>query len=228
MTPDTDHRGASPKWRLVGFLCKGIIDFIFATSRIEIDGADNAEVRSLLDSKRFIGAFWHSRILGIAYRYTGWNALTLVSRSHDGEIIAQTLMRQGHEPVRGSTSRGGLRALSQLIKRMKGSSRTAVIIPDGPRGPRFQVQPGVVLLAAKTGYPILPATYSARRVKIFSSWDRFMLPMPFNRCRMVFGTPIHVPVHAGPSTLERRRAELETELNRITRETDGRFGHRIQ
>lgn len=228
MTPGFDQREASLKWRLVGLFCKGIIDVIFATSRMDVEGGEEADVRSLLDSKRFIGAIWHSRILGILYRYKGWNVLALVSRSEDGEVIAQTLLRQGHEPVRGSTSRGGLRALSRLIKILKKSPRTAVIIPDGPRGPRFKVQPGVVLLAAKTGYPILPATYSARRVKIFSSWDRFMLPLPFNRCRIVFGSPIHVPANADPATLERRRAELETELNRITRETDGRFGHRIQ
>jgi hypothetical protein len=226
MEPDFHHRNSSLKWRLVGLFCKGIIDIIFATSRMEVEGEETA--RPLLSSRRFIAALWHSRILGISYRYQGWNSLALVSRSEDGEIIAQTVRRQGHEPVRGSTSRGGLRALSLLIKRMKQSPRPVVIIPDGPRGPRFRVQPGIILLGAKTGYPILPVTYSARRIKVFGSWDRFILPMPFNRCRIVFGTPVSVPANAGPATLEHCRIRLETELNRITRTTDGHFGHHIR
>jgi hypothetical protein len=225
MTEDVTHREEALKWRLVGLICKGVIDIIFATSRIEVEGEDR--VRPLLSSRRFIAAFWHSRILGIGYRYQGWKILALVSRSEDGEIIAQTLRRQGYEPVRGSTSRGGLRALSLLIKRMKRSSRPVVIIPDGPRGPRFRAQPGIILLSSKTGYPILPVTYSARRIKIFGSWDRFILPAPFNRCRIAFGTPISVPANAGPGTLEHCRRLLETELNRITRKTDGHFGHHI-
>lgn len=227
MGPDADpHRDRSLKWRLVGLLSKGVIDIIFATSRIEVEGEET--VRPLLSSRRFIAACWHSRILGISYRYRGWNGLALVSRSEDGEIIAQTLRRQGHEPVRGSTSRGGLRALSRLIKLLKRSQRPTMIIPDGPRGPRFRVQPGIILLGAKTGYPILPLTYSARHIKVFGSWDRFILPAPFNRCRIVYGKPIHVPANAGPATLETCRRLLETELNRITRNVDGHFGHHIR
>lgn len=227
MTPaDITHRDASFKWRIVGILCKGIIDLIFATSRMDVEGEETA--RPLLSSRRFIAAFWHSRILGLSYRYQGWNAIALVSRSKDGEIIAQTIRRQGNETIRGSSSRGGLRALSRLIKLLRRSPRPAIIIPDGPRGPRFKVHPGVVLLASKTGYPILPLTYSARRVKIFSSWDRFILPLPFNQCRIVFGSPVHVPFNAGPNTLERRRTQLEAELDRITRKADGVFGHVVR
>ncbi len=225
MTDEITHRDASFKWQLAGLLGKCVIDLIFAASRMEVEGED--DIRPLLSSRRFIAAIWHSRILGISYRYQGWNGLALVSRSEDGEIIAQTLRRQGHKAVRGSTSRGGLRALSRLIKLLRQSSRPTIVIPDGPRGPRFRVQPGIILLAAKTGYPILPLTYSARRIKVFASWDRFILPTPFNRWRITYGTPLHVPANADPDTLERCRIRLETELNHITRKTDGRFGHVI-
>lgn len=206
-------------------LGKGIVDVIFASSRIETKG--EAPVQSILSSRRFIAAVWHSRILGISYHFKGWRGLALVSPSRDGEIIAQILQRQGHQAVRGSSSKGGLRALSRLIKLLKQSPHPTLIVPDGPQGPRFKVQQGIVLLAAKTGYPILPMTYCARRIKVFSSWDRFILPAPFNISRITFGTPIHVPFGASPDTLDIFRICLETELNRITRQTDGHFGHDI-
>ena len=114
----------------------------------------------------------------ISYIFSGWDGAILVSRSNDGEIIARILQRQGHETIRGSTAKGGLRALATLIKRLKARPRPGVIIPDGPQGPRFKVQPGVIILAKKTGYPIIPVTYSARWMKVFKSWDRFILPCP--------------------------------------------------
>ena len=166
------------KWRLVGLLGKLIVDLIFATSRIDITGCENA--MALIRSGSIIGAIWHSRILMFSYLFKGWGVAILVSASDDGEIIARILQRQGYDPVRGSTTRGGLRAMATLIKRVR-NGRHACIIPDGPQGPRLQVQPGIITLAKKTGAPIIPMTYSAHHAKIFSSWDRFMLPRPFTR-----------------------------------------------
>jgi lysophospholipid acyltransferase (LPLAT)-like uncharacterized protein len=84
------------------------------------------------------------------------------------------------------------------------------------------------MLAQKTGHSILPATYSARKMKVFSSWDRFILPHPFSRCRMIFGKPITVPEKADHISRENCRTALESELNRITNAADGYFGHRIK
>ena len=214
------------KWKLIGSLSKVIIDLLFSTVRVEFVGFE--PVRSLLASRRFIAAFWHSRILLISYLYKGWNAAILVSQSKDGEFIARLVQKQGHEPVRGSSSRGGLRALSSLIRSLKAEDRPAVIIPDGPQGPRFKVQPGVIMLAKKTGYPILPVSYSAEKVKIFSSWDRFMLPYPFTRCQMICGEPVYVPQKADRQLESKCRELLEKELCRITIEADRTFGHCIQ
>lgn len=102
-----------------------------------------------------------------------------------------------------------------------------MVVPDGPRGPRFRVQPGVVILAKKTGYPILPVTYSARRMKVFSSWDRFILPLPFTACRLVYGDPLRVPADADGDVLQERLMRLEQELRRITVTADRRYGHVI-
>ncbi len=211
------------KWRSAGSLGRLLIDLIFSTSEIESIGKDQALSR-LIDSGGYIAAIWHSRILVFSYLYRHTHAAVLVSRSEDGEIIARVLKSQGFDPVRGSTNRGGLRALAVLIKRVR-RGQTAVITPDGPRGPRYRVQPGVITLAKKTGVPILPMTYSAEQRHVFASWDRFLLPRPFTRCRVVYGKPVYVPENPDPETEEDSRIQLESELRRITEEADRQFGH---
>ena len=207
----------------MGSVGRFFIDLIFSTSEIESIGKDQA-VSRLMDSGGYIAAIWHSRILIFGYIYRHTPAAVLVSRSEDGEIIARVLKSQGFDPVRGSTNRGGLRALAVLIKRVR-RGQTAVITPDGPRGPRYRVQPGVITLAKKTGVPILPMTYSAAHRHVFASWDRFLLPRPFTRCRVVYGKPVYVPEKAGPKAEEKGRIQLESELRRITEEADRQFGH---
>jgi lysophospholipid acyltransferase (LPLAT)-like uncharacterized protein len=213
------------KWNLVGLLGKSIIDGLFFGTPIDKVGFE--KVRSILDSKRFILAFWHSRLLLVNYLFRGWKGVALVSRSDDGEILARIVRQQGHDTVRGSTKKGGLRALAQQIKLLNEADRPAAVIPDGPQGPRFKVQPGVVVLAQKTGCPILPITYSARKMKVFNSWDRFILPRPFTKCRVVYGNPVHVPTTLDQQTFENYRYALEEELCRITTDADQYFGHQI-
>lgn len=215
------------KWRTIGTAAKLFIDTLFATTRIEIIGFD--AVKDLYDKKQGIAVFWHSRILLISYLYKGWNACILTSQSRDGEYIARLVERQGHEPIRGSTGKGkgGVRAGALLIKRLR-AGRSAVIIPDGPQGPRFIVHPGVITLAKKTGLPIGPITYSAKRIKIFNSWDRFILPMPFTTCRVIYGNPVRVPADADKETEEEYRLILENEMRRITTEADAHFDHVIE
>lgn len=213
------------KWKLVGIFGKLLVDLLFKTTRIE--AIDFEKVEPIINSRRFIFAFWHSRILLISYLYQGWNAAILVSQSQDGEFIARVVQRQGHEPIRGSTTRGGLRALSKMIKNLKENRRPAGIIPDGPQGPRFKVQPGVIMLAKKTGLPIVPVTYSANRIKVFNSWDRFILPMPFSGCRVIYGDPVSVPENADPETVSDCRLRLEKELCRVTTSADRFYGHMI-
>lgn len=219
------HTLEAAKWKAIGCFGKLFIDLLFSTTRIETEGFQ--AVRLLFESRKVIVAFWHSRILLISYLFKGENGLALVSRSEDGEIIARIIERQGQQAVRGSTSKGGLRALALLIKKMKKENRPTVIIPDGPRGPRFKVQPGIIMLARKTGYPILPISYSAARIKVFASWDRFILPYPFTRCRVIFGRPVAVPGDSKQGTDEVFRKRLEEEMRRITIRADRRFGHVI-
>lgn len=217
--------GTEIKWRLIGFFGKILIDLLCFTIRIESVGLE--DVKYLEESRRAIGAFWHSRLLLISYLFKNWGAATLVSASNDGEYVARIIKRQGHLPIRGSTTRGGRRALAWLIQELKGG-RPGVVIPDGPQGPRYKVQPGVMLLAKKAGLPIVPITYSAKHIKVFNSWDRFMLPMPFTTCRVIYGNPVWVPADADKETEEKCRLQLETEMCRITRDADRHFGHAVE
>jgi lysophospholipid acyltransferase (LPLAT)-like uncharacterized protein len=224
MNRKSDQR-AGLKWWLVGWLGKGLVDLIFKTMRIRVVGLEKA--RAEIESRKFIFAFWHSRILMASYLFKGWGGVALVSKSKDGEIITQILQRQGQETIRGSTSRHGVRAMAKLIKALKEEIRPGGMVPDGPRGPRFKVQPGIITLAQKTGYPIVPISYSAKRLKVFASWDRFILPHPFNEGCVIYGTPISVAGKLDADGRELHRVRLEEELNRITKTVDHYYGHNI-
>ncbi len=205
---------------------KLLIDFLFLFSSIEKKGYSS--VAPLIDSRRFIFAFWHSRILLLSYIYKQLNASIMVSNSADGEVIAQVLQRHGHKAIRGSTRKGGLRALMHQITDMRTHGRPGVVIPDGPQGPRHKVQTGIILLSKKTGCPIIPLAYSSERRKVFKSWDRFMLPFPWARGIITYGNPIEVPAQADPDTIEHCARQLEQELNRITALADNHFGHTFE
>jgi lysophospholipid acyltransferase (LPLAT)-like uncharacterized protein len=211
------------KWWLIGWAGKLLIDFLFLFSRVHNIGYETVADR--IRSRRFIFAFWHSRILLLCYRYKRLNASIMVSNSGDGEIIAQVLQRHGHNTVRGSTGKRGMRALIEQIEDIRTHTRPGVVIPDGPQGPRHKVQRGVMLLAQKTGVPIIPLAYSSKRRKVFSSWDRFLLPYPGSKGVVIYGRPIEVKPDADEEAIQRGRTELEVELNRITRQADHYFGH---
>ncbi len=214
------------KWRLVGLGGKLVVDLLFSGSRITIHRTE--AIAALEASRKCIYAFWHSRILLLSYLYKQLGAAIMVSNSADGEIIAQILQRQGQITVRGSTRKGGMRALVRQVEMMQSESRPGVVVPDGPQGPRHRVQPGVILLAQKTGCPIIPITYSAKRRKVFNSWDRFILPSPATPCRVIYGRPVYVPDNVGAETLQTCMQTLETELNRITAEADCCFGYHFE
>ncbi|MCP4112295.1 MAG: lysophospholipid acyltransferase family protein [Desulfobacteraceae bacterium] len=213
------------KLNLMATLGKLFIDFLFSTTKIETKGFEN--VKEIVNSRKFINAFWHSRLLLINYIYKGWDGAILISKSEDGEIIARIIRKQGHEAIRGSSSKGGLRALAKIIESLNQRIRPAVITPDGPQGPRFKVQPGAIIMAKKTGYPIVPMSYSAKKIKVFASWDRFILPYPFTKCLVIYGNPVYVPENADENAEEVFRLRLEKELCRITVEADQYFGHDI-
>ncbi len=195
-----------------------ITKFIGWTLQFEIVGKDNLDELSRLN-KRVIFSFWHGHLLFCGYylyKIKGSRSMTMViSPSLDGELIAKVAGSFHFGRVKGSRKRGGIQAISELSELIK-SGDDAVITPDGPRGPLHQVQPGVIHLAKKSGAAILPMALGAERAKIFNSWDRFVLPLPFSKVVIVYGSPMTVPPDPGTQALKDLRLALEEETNRIT------------
>jgi lysophospholipid acyltransferase (LPLAT)-like uncharacterized protein len=110
----------------------------------------------------------------------------------------------------------------EIVRKVHGGYHAA-FTPDGPRGPRYTVQPGIVAVAKTTGAAILPVTYSARWKKVFRSWDAFLMPLPFSRVVVVYGEPIYVSASASPTVFQAKRHEVETSLRHITEMADHYF-----
>jgi lysophospholipid acyltransferase (LPLAT)-like uncharacterized protein len=218
----------SLKWKVIGLTCKLLIDFLFLFSRVETRGF--GAVADIVASRRYIYAIWHSRMLLPAFWHRDINACALVSDSADGEIVAQMLQSYGHQTIRGSTGKQGMRALMRQVADMRKHVRPGVVTPDGPQGPRHRAHPGVVLLSQKTGFPIIPLAYSARKRKVFNSWDRFVLPLPWSKCTLVYGNPISFPdtIESNEKSLAINIKKVENELNRVTAMADAMCGHHFE
>jgi lysophospholipid acyltransferase (LPLAT)-like uncharacterized protein len=156
---------------------------------------------------RYIYAFWHEGLLLVAGQHASRDVHVLVSQHADGELIAETCRHLGFSLIRGSTTRGGVEAVRQML-RVSGNAHLAVT-PDGPRGPRRKVQTGLIHLAARTGLPIVPAGLAYRRPWRLRSWDRFALPKPWSVGTCVVAHPIAVPPNADKNQLEHYRRRVE-------------------
>lgn len=181
---------------------------VFLTSRKMYIGFEDL-MKRLKDGKAII-AIPHRYILLAPYISRERGILTMASQSKDGEIITRTLKSLGFEVVRGSSSRGGSRALLSMIRRLEREDvKAAALTIDGPRGPAGKVKPGIAFLARKTGLPLYPVSCEARRKVILKNWDRTLIPLPFNHLIFRCGTPLLVG-----KDLDDRRAcrELEERL----------------
>jgi hypothetical protein len=164
-------------------------------------------------TRRFIYSFWHETLLLPAFRYSQTPTKVLISEHADGELIAQACRHLGLGVIRGSTTRGGARAIRQILK--LGGKKHLVFTPDGPRGPRRQVQSGLVIVAARTGLPIVPVGFAYHKAWRLNSWDRFALPCPFSPAIGVLGEPIVVPATANKDELETWRQKAQEAMDRI-------------
>ncbi len=197
--------------RLIPLFYRLYIGLVFLTSKRIYIGFEDLLER--LKKGKAIVAIPHQFILLAPYIYREKGVITMASRSKDGEIIARTLEALGFEVVRGSSSRGGSRALLSMVKRLKGEDvKVAALTVDGPRGPKGKVKPGVAFLARKTGLPLYPVTCEARRKILLKNWDRTLIPLPFNHLTFRCGTPLMVG-----EDLDDRRAcyELEERLKAL-------------
>ncbi len=175
--------------------------------------------------KPVLYAAWHGRLLPLTYYHRGRGLGAMISRSADGDYIARIAAGWGFDAIRGSTSRGGREALREVVRRVR-SGQSVALTPDGPRGPRQKVQPGVVRAAQLAGVPILPVTAGCNRAWWPGSWDRLCIPKPFSRVLVVYGSPRHVPRDLSDSEFRRHVLELEAEMNRLTERADRDGGPR--
>ena len=163
---------------------------------------------------RYLYSFWHENIALLTFRYGGPDVCVLISDHADGRLITEACRHIRLRVVTGSSTRGGVRALRHLL----GLKRKVhvVLTPDGPRGPRREVKPGLVYLSSRTGMPIVPVGVGYRRAWRMRSWDRFALPCPWSLATCVTTEPIVVPPDADKDELERYRVLVQEAMDRAT------------
>lgn len=197
--------------RLADRLFYALINFVGRMTHFEVEGIEHLRVIEQ-SGKIPIYAFWHNRIFLLTYYFRHQRIVVMTSQSFDGEYIARFIQRFGYGAVRGSSTRGGIGALAQMIRLMEKGFPMAFTI-DGPKGPKYVAKIGACLLAKKTGNPILPVSIEAERFWEVGSWDFLQIPKPFGRAKLFFAPPIQVSAHADNTELENKRLELQKALD---------------
>lgn len=199
-----------------------IVRFLAITSKFYFVNFEGFS-EMLKEKKQLIHACWHGRLLFCPYSYWGENGITaLVSQHRDGDMVARFFAHFGINSVRGSTTRGSIGGVKGLLRAAKNGGDLA-LTPDGPKGPRHVAQLGVIHMAKRTGLPIYPMSNSAKKRKVFNSWDKFVMPYPFTKIVFICGDPIRVERDAGEEVVEAKRLELEKALIDVTDKADRYF-----
>lgn len=219
-------RVATMKIKLDPIKLSGVVAFLIKWWAKSIRYAVGPVLQNVLDRREkgesFILAVWHEELFqSIAYGCVYMDELVgVVSPSKDGEFISATIAKFGHSSVRGSSSRGGVKALLQIKRDMDKRNRIAVFAIDGPRGPRREPKDGVIFLAQRAGAKIVPMRSYCSSKKIFKkTWDQFQLPRPFCKCDLVFGEPYEVTKEKlTPEVMEQEREKLKKIMNGLVEE----------
>ena len=192
---------------------KPVVAALCGTIRWTVEGLEHCDAIQA-SGRQPVMAFWHGRIVHATWFFRRRGIVVMISENFDGEWIGRLIERFGYRTARGSTSRGGARALARMRRLALGGAPTGFAV-DGPRGPARSVQPGAVWLAGLTGNPVLPFHSEADRFWTARSWDGTQVPKPFARAALVVGEPIEVPRAAGPELIEGKRLELERSLHEL-------------
>lgn len=168
---------------------------------------------------RVLVGFWHETLAIAAFHYRNTGYHTLTSYSFDGELAARLVKHCGMRALRGSSSRGGHKALKDLVKATQFVERVGFTL-DGPKGPRRVAKPGIAILSIKTGIPVVPQAFVAKPAWRTHSWDRLAVPKPFGKIVSVFGEPITPPKRLSSENVEGVRLEVERQLNALHRELE--------
>jgi len=217
------------KWKYASFVVFGWISriltaLLFSTCRVEVIG-QQIEEKYLLENpgKGLLYASWHRGLIFLVYFYRNLKFVVMASASKDGELAAQATKRHGWIPVRGSSSRRGSTALKEMIPYVEKGHRGGLVV-DAPQGPPHVSKIGIIVLAQRTGLPLLPVMWSADRYWKLNSWDRTLIPKPFSRIVFQYADDfIRVPPDICKEDCEAYRLQLDNTLNRMMSQTDSYY-----
>ena len=218
----------------LGWIVAAWMTLVKYTTRWDVTGMERVQP-IINEGKGFIALTWHSRFMMLtsAWKKEWQLPYVLISRSRDGAIVAHTSHFLGLKTIRGSAKKaksklikGGTKAGLEVVDAIEAGG-CIVITPDGPRGPRQRLGDGPVRLAKLTGAVIAPCTFAIKNRKQFDSWDKFVLPLPFSKGRIIWGTPVRVPKDANDSQIESIITSIELEMNRYLAEADTSLGHKV-
>ena len=199
--------------RIVGLVSYIVVRIIGLTIRFEVTNPES-ERDVLAAGKQPIYSFWHDRMVTSTYYFRNRGIIVLSSQSFDSEYTARCIQRFGFGIIKGSSSRGAVAGLVGMIRAMKAGAPAAFTV-DGPKGPRYEVKSGPVLLAKKTGNPLLPFVIECTRFWRVKNWDRLHVPKPFTTANVLFADPIYVDPNIDDEGLEAKRLELQAALDQL-------------
>ena len=220
----------------LGWLVASYMTFVKYTTRWDVERAD--QVQPIIDGGNgVIALVWHSRFMMLTSAWKKGYQLpyVLISRSRDGNIVAHTSHRLGLKTIRGSAkkaakgnlaakAKGGAKASLDIVTALENNG-CIVITPDGPRGPRQRLGDGPIRLARITGAPLMPCTFAIRNRKQLNSWDKLIIPLPFGKGKIIWGTPVDVPADTDEREIEHIRERIESEMNIFLADADRSMGH---
>jgi hypothetical protein len=208
------------KFAAASLLATWIIRIIGSTLRWEVRGFEECHDDPVAAGRPPVAAFWHGRILASIYFWRNRGIAVMTSMNRDGEYIARVIRRFGFVPARGSSSRGGRRALVEMLRQLKSCREIVAFTVDGPRGPRYLAKQGAVWLAARLGHDIMPFNISLERKWVLPSWDRFEIPKLFSRAYLEVGPLIPVSKDASEEEMETARGTLQSTLDDLRERGD--------
>ena len=198
------------KFKTVAAIGSKVLATLLLSTRISRVGVGHFEdFRNAGNPVIFV--FWHGQILPLVQIHRGEGIVVLVSEHDDGEYISRIIERNGFEPVRGSSTRGGIRGLKGLIRAAR-AGKDLALTPDGPRGPSKEFKPGALVAAQLTGLPLIPVAVGVSRAWKSGSWDGFLVPKPFSEIQVQYLRPRFVPIEASRKDLEELAREIGDQL----------------
>ena len=217
---------------VISFLISFYIKLVKLTSKTEFLGDKDILKPTNAPNKNLIFAFWHGRELMMPiylrqYTKNQHNVFSIVSRHRDGKMVGKILKSFGSKLIYGSSTKGGTKAIREIIKNLKDKNQHLCISVDGPTGPSMKITGAIIDIARMTNATIIPISCSFKKAKILSSWDSFMVPKLFNHIKIQIAKPLKIPKKLDKNEIETQKQMLENILNKMTFALDKEFGHKI-